>query len=83
MKTPTEQKPAGGYDFVVQRSSLYQEYLAELEEVLKHKWIESEKVGHDIGFDRALMDWTLKHREKWRSKRRHTPAHIKTIAHGN
>lgn len=51
-------------------SSLYQEFLAERQEILKHKWIESEKLGYDIGFERALMDWIRNHREKWRSQRR-------------
>ena len=35
-------------------STLYQEFLAEREEILKHKWIESEKAGEDIDFERAL-----------------------------
>lgn len=56
-------------DFV-QRSSLYQEFLAEREEILKHKWLESEKAGYDIGFERALLDWIRNHRESWRAKRR-------------
>ena len=56
------------------RSSLYREYLAEREEVLRHKWIESEKQGRDIGFERALVDWIHNHREKWRAERRsHRP----------
>ncbi|MBC8190339.1 MAG: hypothetical protein H8E75_07905 [Puniceicoccaceae bacterium] len=53
-----------------QRSSLYQEFLAEREEILRHKWIESEKQGKDIGFERALLDWIRKHRESWRSARK-------------
>jgi hypothetical protein len=56
-------------DFVKQ-SSLYQEFLAEREEILKHKWIESERLGYDIGFERALLDWIRKHREGWRAARR-------------
>jgi len=47
-------------------SLLYREFLAEREEILKHKWIESEKAGYDIGFERALADWIVKHRPKWR-----------------
>ena len=53
----------------VKRSTLYQEFLAEREEILRHKWIESEKKGKDIGFERALLDWIRKHRESWRSAR--------------
>jgi hypothetical protein len=36
---------------------------------LKHKWIESEKAGTDIGFEKALCDWIVKHRSNWRHKR--------------
>ena len=53
----------------IERSSLYQEFLAERDEILRHKWIESEKRGKDIGFERALLDWIRKHRQKWRSDR--------------
>ena len=53
----------------VKNSVLYKEFLAEREEILKHKWIESEKVGYDIGFERALLDWIVKHRSAWRERR--------------
>ena len=45
------------------------EFQAEREEILKHKWIESEKAGYDIGFEQALTDWIVKHRSKWRRGR--------------
>lgn len=51
-------------------TSLYREFLAEKEEILKHKWIESEKAGYDIGFERALTDWVVKHRAGWLRGRR-------------
>jgi hypothetical protein len=54
---------------LVRHSSLYREFQAEREEILRHKWIESEKAGYDIGFERALTDWILKHRRKWRKAR--------------
>jgi hypothetical protein len=50
-------------------STLYQEFLAEREEILKHKWIESEKSGEDIGFERALLSWIRKHRTDWKTNR--------------
>ena len=53
----------------VKNSVLYKEFLAEREEILKHKWIESEKAGKDIGFEGALLDWIVKHRSNWRDKR--------------
>lgn len=62
-------EPATSREFV-KHSSLYQEFLAERDEILKHKWLESERLGYDIGFERALLDWIRKHREGWRSARR-------------
>ena len=53
----------------LKNSVLYKEFLAEREEILKHKWIESEKAGSDIGFEKALLDWIVKHRSNWREKR--------------
>ena len=53
----------------VKRSSLYQEFLAEREEILRHKWLESERLGKDIGFERALLDWIRKYRDGWRNSR--------------
>lgn len=54
---------------LVKNSVLYKEFLAEREEILRHKWIESEKIGQDIGFERALLDWIVKYRSTWRSDR--------------
>ncbi len=53
----------------VNNSALYKEFLAERREILRHKWIESEKAGYDIGFERALIDWVVKYRSTWREKR--------------
>ena len=50
-------------------SRLYQEFLAEREEIMRHKWFESEKAGHDVGFEKALLDWLVKYRATWRQKR--------------
>jgi hypothetical protein len=51
-------------------SSLYREFQAEREEVLKYKWIESEKAGYDIGYEAALTGWVVKHRSEWRKARK-------------
>ena len=67
--TSTASESSTSREFVKQ-SSLYQEFLAEREEILKHKWLESERLGYDIGFERALLDWIRKHREGWRAARR-------------
>ena len=66
MSDEKKELPAGD---LLKNSSLYREFQAEREEILKHKWIESEKAGHDIGFERALTDWIVKHRSKWRKAR--------------
>ncbi len=46
-----------------------EKFIAEREEILRHKWLESEKAGYDIGFDRALLGWIVKHRANWRKAR--------------
>jgi hypothetical protein len=70
---PTEPRSMLG---LIQNSLLYRELTAEHEEVLRHKWIESEKVDHDIGFDAAQVDWNLKYRPQWRKHRqqKHWPS---------
>jgi hypothetical protein len=54
----------------LKNSVLYKEFLAERAEILKHKWIESEKAGRDIGFEKALLDWIVRYRSNWRDRRR-------------
>lgn len=51
-------------------SRLYLEFIAEREEVMRHKWFLSEKVGFDVGFEKALLDWLVRHRADWRRKRK-------------
>ena len=36
------------------------------EEILRHKWLESEKAGRDIGLPTALYDWRAKHYPNWK-----------------
>jgi hypothetical protein len=52
-----------------QKTDLYQAFLAEREEILRYKWIESEKAGHNIGFEKALLAWVVNHRAGWRAGR--------------
>ena len=47
----------------------YQEFLAEREEIRRYKWIQSEKEGRDIGFERALTEWVATYRQEWRLTR--------------
>jgi hypothetical protein len=67
-------KPIPETSDLVKNSVLYKEFVAEREEILKHKWLESEKAGHDIGFEKALLDWIVKHRSAWREKRQRVVA---------
>ena len=54
---------------LLKNSTLYREFQAEREEILRHKWLESEKAGRDIGFEHALTDWIIRHRANWRRNR--------------
>ena len=75
-RTRMDQNPPNAENSdLVKNSVLYKEFLAEREEILKHKWIESEKVGHDIGFEKALLDWIVKYRSPWREKRHREGGH--------
>lgn len=56
--------------------SLYQDFLAEREEILKHKWIKSEEAGHDVGLEVALVSWALHHRETWKNERGSLPPRV-------
>jgi hypothetical protein len=35
------------------------------QEIYKHKWIESEKAGREIGFASAAYDWISQHGQAW------------------
>ena len=70
MSGPSNQSPNNSD--LLKNSTLYREFQAEREEILRHKWIESEKAGHDIGFEQALTDWMFKHRARWRKTRQST-----------
>ena len=65
--------PTDGPADLVYESVVYKEFLAEREEILRHKWLESEKAGHDIGFEHALVDWNHKFRFSWRAQRKNEP----------
>ena len=36
-----------------------------VEEINRHRWIESEKAGRDIGFERASTDWLERFSHAW------------------
>jgi len=48
------------------REKLQADMLAEeREEILRHKWIESEKAQRDLGAE-AVLDWILRYAAQWR-----------------
>ena len=59
-----------------QNSSLYKTYLAEVEEINKHKWIESEKAGYDIGWNKALIDWVQNHKLEYTKARKNRASDV-------
>ena len=40
-----------------------------LQEIYKHKWIESEKAGYEIGLASAAWDWMTRYRPEWETRR--------------
>jgi len=42
---------------------------SQLEEINKYKWIESEKLGKDIGMEQATREWLAKHFPEWKKVR--------------
>ena len=48
-------------------SRAYEHFLSERKEILDYKWIESQRVGEDIGLERALTEWVAKHRAAWKA----------------
>jgi hypothetical protein len=42
---------------------------SQLEEIKKYKWIESEKAGRDIGWERARHEWLQQHFPNWKRNR--------------
>ncbi|OGX06515.1 MAG: hypothetical protein A2Z88_04480 [Omnitrophica WOR_2 bacterium GWA2_47_8] len=41
-----------------------------LEEIRKHKWLESEKKGEEVGFATAALDWINTYGRAWLSWKR-------------
>ena len=44
--------------------------LSQEDEIQKYKWIESEKTGLDIGYDRASSEWFDRHFPNWHKNKR-------------
>lgn len=44
---------------------LREQVQAVIEEIMKYKWLESEKAGRDIGMRQAVVQWITQHYDKW------------------
>jgi len=53
-----------------ERSTVIREMKEEREEILRFKWLESERLHQDIGFEKALLGWVIRHRSRWLAERR-------------
>lgn len=63
-------------DYIIQlseRSSLFREMMVEKKKIEELKWLESEKAGEDIGYEKALFNWVRFHRGEWMKFRRYHP----------
>jgi hypothetical protein len=57
------------YDQELYEKSLYYRHVVdESNEIDKHKWIESEKAGADIGKNTARWSWVFNHKNIWHSQ---------------
>ena len=57
-----------------QNSLLHRKSQAAPVGTLKHEQIDSEQIAHDIGFERALTEWIIKHRSEWHENRQPEPS---------
>lgn len=72
----SSQLASSGDVSLLRHSLLVREWLAEREEVLRHKWFESERAGCDVGIDHARVNWVMHHRARWLRERRNQEASV-------
>lgn len=58
-KIPVGQPTDAAPDAWVRRSLLVRHWQAVKEEISTHKWYESERAGHDIGWERAAVRYRI------------------------
>ncbi|HMP73090.1 MAG TPA: DUF4032 domain-containing protein [Kiritimatiellia bacterium] len=57
---PSDASPLQESESWIQRTLLFKHWDAMKQEILLHKWYESERAGHDIGWERAQTDWIIR-----------------------
>jgi len=68
MQNPLKKKKSEGTESSedwIQSTSLFAHWSAMKEQILLHKWYESEKAGRDIGWDKAAANWMIHHRSEY------------------
>jgi hypothetical protein len=48
-----------GFDQWVRNTRLFRQWEDTKKEIQLHKWYKSEQAGHDIGWERASVDWMI------------------------
>jgi len=51
---------------MVKRTKRNEVFQKQIEEIQKHRWLESERVGYDVGMQWAAEDWVYKYAEAFR-----------------
>ena len=49
-----------------------------IEEINRHKWLESEIAGYDIGYEKATEDWLKKYSHAWMAYHSSSPLNYKS-----
>jgi hypothetical protein len=55
--------------YPLEDSLLYKKYKEDKRQIEEHKWYMSERAGKDVGWEKALLDWLLKHKKSLNSKK--------------
>ena len=61
METMPQDQRCSAADAWINQTLLVRRWEEMKREILLHKWYESEKAGYDIGWDRASVDWMVRH----------------------
>lgn len=71
--------------FTMDKTQLQTYLAAQVEEIQKYKWIESERRCHDIGFTAAAFEWINRYsaqfRDHWTNSRAFTEAPANNSSH--
>jgi hypothetical protein len=50
--------------YPIEDSLLYKKYKEDTEHIHKNRWYMSERLGYDVGLERAMLDWIIYHKQK-------------------